>query len=68
MEQRDPDWKQDEVKSSTRPFSIPLKRDRKFDMRYPANLTKHDFDTIVKIMGNFKPLIVAVDEPAKNAK
>ena len=70
LDQRNPDseWKRDEVKPSTRTYSIPLKRDRKFDMRYPADLTEDDFDTIIKIMSSFKPLIAVVDQPAAKAK
>ncbi len=70
MDQRNPDseWKRDEDKSSTRTYSIPLRRDRKFDMRYPADLTEDDFDTIIMIMSSFKPLIAVVDQPAVKAK
>lgn len=70
QDQRSPDseWKRDEVEPSTRTCSIPLTRDRKFDMRYPADLTENDFDTVITIMSSFKPLIAVVDQPAAKAK
>jgi hypothetical protein len=64
----DSGWRRHEVNSSTRTYSIPLKRDRKFDMRFPADLTEDDFETIVRIMTSFKPLIAVPDEAARETK